>query len=334
MRRLCGALSAAIALIALMLSGSVSAQAGDPTYPYPVLYGSHKVSYWFYYQGLPYAASQGNTCRGQLTDHKLMAMMLAITWHEASDRTHTPAPMTLSRADELQTMYYDSNVNTAYPRDFYHPGIGLWQFDDRGMGRKMAISKFDTTLAAVSLARELSGRWCQRPGNFDYLYVSAPNGAWYGCKPNGQPCKDDFDAIYNGANDSLTDIGTNVNVQNLGGMQYRKCSIYGQAGQFDCIYVKPGFSQGDDSWKADPTGNLSDRSPLSRPFYVFKTRQGDTRFETRVWLKTDSGKKADGTYRYDSSIMVRRSFQKTSSQDMVWEKSPGLCDVKYQLGRC
>ena len=76
-----------------------------------------------------------------LTTNKLAALMLAPTYPETGTPTgQAPAPMTLSRWDNQAGLHSFATV-AGQPRAFWHPGVGMWQFDSAGLGAPFTAAR-------------------------------------------------------------------------------------------------------------------------------------------------------------------------------------------------
>ena len=84
--------------------------------------------------------------------------------------------MTLSRYDEWSGTFgtgnnQDANYglyafrdpHTAYPRAYWHPGIGIWQYDSAGLGAPLTtIEAMDVRVVAGDVASEhVAARYCR-----------------------------------------------------------------------------------------------------------------------------------------------------------------------------
>ncbi|HET6754582.1 MAG TPA: hypothetical protein VFH23_11605 [Jiangellaceae bacterium] len=131
------------------------------------------------------AASEASARRAagcSISNARLAGIMLAITFTEAgplASTTVAPSPMTLSRWDTQPILYSFGTASTAFPRAFWHPGIGLWQFDHPW--DNTATERIDTRPAAALAADVIAGRWCgwtSSTGTTQFQYTVRP---WHGC---------------------------------------------------------------------------------------------------------------------------------------------------------
>jgi hypothetical protein len=143
------------------------------------------------------AATTDNNCASQLSTNKLVAMMLSVTWWEVTgaDASEAPAPMTLSRWDTgWPGLFFNSDIATPYRRSFWHPGIGMWQLDDIGLGTDLSYGRFDTYYSSITVADFMSRRYCAVNGNVDMVFYPT----WFACA-NGN-CLTTFNRLYDAAN--------------------------------------------------------------------------------------------------------------------------------------
>ena len=109
-----------------------------------------------------------------ISDDALTAMVLAPVFKESSAATTpstAPSPMTLSRYDEWSGTFGEtSNVNanyglyafrdpyTAYQRAYWHPGIGIWQYDSAGLGAPFTtVEAMDVGVVTADVAADHVG---------------------------------------------------------------------------------------------------------------------------------------------------------------------------------
>ena len=232
--------------------------------------------------------------------------MLAPVFKESSAATTpstAPSPMTLSRYDEWTGtfgtgnnqdanygLYAFRNPNTAYQRAYWHPGIGIWQYDSAGLGAPL------TTVEAMDVAGRRRPTW--RADHVDALLRTATGSdqdrryaAW---RDWGFPC-----TLCQGFFDEM--IGTDPELRQpqpgrrASGRSAAPCSapasLAGVAGTTPCWYVEPrvGVIQGATAWATlSPDGGSGPTvapAPLSHPFYVVD--RGAT--EERHWMRVDTG---------------------------------------------
>ena len=300
------------------------------------------------------AAATPRSCA--ISDNGLAALILAPVFKESSaatTATSSPSPMTLSRYDEWSGVYgtttsADSNYGlyafrnpyTAYPRAYWNPGIGIWQYDSAGLGAPLTtVEAMDVRVVAAEVARVMASRYCNPPTYVvghgapftDQERRYAAWGDW------GFPCT--LCQTYFGEMTASVPYFANVQtvpgIDALGGTVARTCSLPDVASPMPCWYVQPvvGVIQGSTAWatyKIDGGGNpTSAPAPLSAPFYVVD--RGTT--EERHWLTADTG--------YSIDILASRTIGKNarprSSQagsGLTWSSSSGLCDLTAVRGAC
>jgi hypothetical protein len=285
--------------------------------PPPALSGTHKVGYAVFWYSIDYAAIHHNACTSKLAQKQLDAMMLAVTWREPQTAISPAAsPMTLSRGD-VSSYFWRAGQTGPDHRAYWHPGIGIYQYDDAGRGSRMSYEKFETFDPSDDMAYVLSTRWCARPGDWAYMYSD-----WRAC--DGGACKTLYDQIYS-SSQGLHDVGTDSTVNEHGGVRVHTCRFTTSTATFTCHYVNPAYAQGNKWW----TGNVdSSKYPLALPFYVFTQTISSVPYEVRVWLKADTG--------YANNITVRRPFAKNSRTSGVlkWYTTSALCDQSWSGRNC
>jgi len=174
-----------------------------------------------------YWADQEKACG--LTRDQLAAMVMVPTFTETGAGTqYTPSPMTLSRYDNQAGLYAFKDINTAFRKAFFHPGIGMWQFDSAGGWNLSAATAINTYTAAQTAATLMAQRWCQNPSR---PYAWAP---WFYCGTT-TICEDLYNEIYDGT--SLVNIKQDQSVSAFGGMQSHTCDA--PVGTITCYYVDP-----------------------------------------------------------------------------------------------
>lgn len=258
-----------------------------------------------------------------LSANRLAAMVLAPVFGEtgAISVPHiAPSPMTLSRWDDQAALYAFGNTSTAYRNAFWHPGVGMWQFDSAGFWNKTAADAVNTATSARSAAKVMADRYCASSGTSDNRMRHAW-GPWYACVGQSPGCPTLFRAMFAGDTGAmLPGISRTTAVGRLGGMEARSYQIGNQA-PVTCHYINPSRAQGLSSWNARGFGP----APISAPFYVI--RDGST--ERRYWLRTDSG--------HDRSIRAHKPVTANARSGMTWQfttASTGLCDLTARRGDC
>ena len=92
-----------------------------------------------------------------LTKNRLAAMMMVPTFSETgAGTTSAPSPMTLSRWDTQAALWAFGDKATPYQRAFWHPGIGMWQFDSAGFWNLTAGTAIDVATSAPVAAQVMS----------------------------------------------------------------------------------------------------------------------------------------------------------------------------------
>ncbi len=242
-----------------------------------------------------------------LTRDRLAALMLAPIWPETgAPTTQAPGPMTLSRWDTATGLYSFSNPSS-YVDAFWHPGVGMWQFDSAGGWGMSAADRIDVWTAASFASDVMANRYCT---NSSRSYVWMP---WHGC--NSGVCETIYKEIYQGGR--LVGLDRVASVTSSGGMEQRSCSVGGGAA-FACWYVDPSRAQGANGWTVPAWG----AAPVSDPFYVFTSGSK----EERHWLRSHSG--------YPVDISATRSLGSNARTSLTWSTSSELCDETSQTGSC
>lgn len=291
------------------------------------------------------AAATARSCT--ISDAGLAALVLAPVFKESSAATTpdtAPSPMTLSRYDEWSGVYSTStnrdanyglyafrNPYTSYVRAYWHPGIGIWQYDSAGVGAPFtAVERMDVATMAADVAQGMAARYCAASGtNQDRRYA-----AW---APWGNPCTlcEGFFQELAGTEPRFRDLGLVDGIELLGGTVARTCILGGVDGAVPCWYVNPsvGVVQGATAWatfsvdgKGDPT---IPPAPLSLPFYVID--RGAT--EERHWLREDTGYAID----ISASRQIGKNARPRSAQSgsgLTWKSSSTLCDLTTLRGAC
>lgn len=279
-----------------------------------------------------------------VSDNGLTALVLAPIFRESSGATSpstVPSPMTLSRYDEWdgssgttsnkatnRTLYEGRDPQTPYSRAYWHPGIGIWQYDSAGVGAPYtAVERMDARIIAPGITAPMITRYCnaKNSGSSDAAARAAAWQPWVGCASNG--CETVFQDLMssNFSNLVLTD-----SVSQLGGTQLRTCTV--GSGSFPCAYVDPDQAEGARWWvtldpdDGDPTKTPA---PLSHPFYVF---EADGK-EHRHWFREDTG--------YPVDISATRTLGKNArartdqpGSGLTWSRASELCDLTTFTGNC
>ena len=236
--------------------------------------------------------------------------MIAPIYPEAGgSATVAPSPMTLSRWDTQSTLYAFSNKSTPYQKAFFHPGIGLWQFDSAGGWNLTASDAINTQIAAPQAAATMAQRWCASGSR---SYVWAP---WYGC--GASVCEGIYNEIFDGISLRPGVMALTAEVGRKGGMVTRQCLLDGTP--VTCSYVDPAAAQGNRSWASTSS---SIPTPISAPFYVVNLGGR----EHRVWLAQDSG--------YGVTISANKPVTGNARSSLVWSTSTVFCDQTTGRGSC
>jgi hypothetical protein len=254
-----------------------------------------------------YWADQKKACG--LTRDALAAMVMVPTYTETgAGTTYTPSPMTLSRYDNQAGLYAFKDLNTAFRKAFFHPGIGMWQFDSAGGWNLSAATAINTYTAAQTAATLMAQRWCTNPNRG---YAWAP---WYYCGTTAI-CENLYNEIYDGA--ALRNITIDNAVSSYGGMVARSCAVHA-LGNVGCFFVDPAKAQGLSSWTAPNFGP----APLSAPFYVFEAGGN----EYRYWLPVDTG--------YANTIVAFKPITANARTALTWAYGDDFCDLTTFRGAC
>lgn len=275
------------------------------------------------------AAQQNNRCTSLLSTDRLAAMVLSVTWPELTDgaTSLTPSPMTLSRADTAVGLFYQGLKDGPYRRAFWHPGIGVWQMDDFGIGKNLTSGKFNTAESSAVAADEISRRFCNTGGNF-----RAAVSFWNACTKVAAPgpCEQIYAQLF--VNGSLKRPDADTTTTRMGGVQARTCRRQNSTTTFPCFYVNPSNAQGHTgSWVYSVDGVQPQLSPLSLPFYLRTEVIGSTTYEWRHWLAADVPVGTSGSRVFD--IAARRPVGVDSRTSLFWA-TDGLCDTTAQRGSC
>ncbi len=262
-----------------------------------------------------------------ISNATLAGTLLAITFTEAgplASTTSAPSPMTLSRWDTNARLYAFANPSTPFPRAFWHPGVGLWQFDYPW--QNTATERIDTRTSAALAAQVVAGRWCTSSATSDLGRFVYAVGPWHGCDDgasDGLRCLEILSHHFraNGpglVDDTLVGFTLQDGVTRSGGARATQCQLAGESTARPCTFVDPGAAQGNRAW----TATVGMPTPLAAPFYV--VRVGTQ--EWRYWLRADTG--------YDRDIVARATIGGNPRTTLVWQNGAGLCDVTSLRGTC
>ena len=247
-------------------------------------------------------------------------MMLAPTYPETgASGSLAPSPMTLSRYDTSSGLYAFGKSSTIYPKAFWNPGVGAWQFDSAGGWSMSTAQEISTDTAATQAAKVLATAWCaaypSTTGTVDARHAAARVAAWspwHGCGTNGATCESIYQTIYSA---TTLHVSSDASVGRLGGAVVRSCSLNGGA-PTSCTRVDPAKAQGDDAFAAPGFGP----SPISAPFYDLVS--GST--EYRVWLSNDTG--------YQATVWASLHIGSNARTSLTWGTGPVLCDLVSHNG--
>jgi hypothetical protein len=253
-----------------------------------------------------YWADQKKACG--LSRDQLAAMMMAPTYPETgASGTQAPSPMTLSRWDTQAALWAFGDRSTPYQRAFWHPGVGMWQFDSAGGWNLTAATAISTATSAEQAATVMAQRWCTSP-SLRYAW-----GPWYGCATS-TICEDIYNELFDGT--QLRNVTVYATVTRDGGMETRSCRLF--ATTVPCHYVDPAKAQGFAGWAVPSAGP----TPVTAPFYVVSM---DGR-EYRFWLKDDTG--------YPVTVSADKPIRANARTSLVWSTAGGLCDLSFGRGDC
>lgn len=290
-----------------------------------------------------------------ISNDGLTALVLAPIFKESSGAVSpatAPAPMTLSRYDEWSGTYPSASVpgsdtnknsnyglyafrnpNTQYPRAFWHPGIGIWQYDSAGVGAPFtAIERMDAGILGGDVARVMSSRYCAASGTDLQRRYAAWTDWGYPCTLCESAYQDLMANRSGSAPSGFTTLQLVSGIDRLGGVQARTCSL-GDGTDLPCWYVDPALAQGARWWatglSVDDRNPTAGTTPLSRPFYVYEAAGR----EHRVWLTEDTGYAVD----ISGSRLLGRNARPRLNQPgsgITWSATADLCDVTASRGRC
>jgi putative cell wall-binding protein len=286
---------------------------------------------------------------------RLAAMMISPIFKESGAATTpatAPSPMTLSRYDEWNGvrnaptnasgnlgLYAFNEPTTPYLRAYWHPGIGMWQYDSAGVGAPFtAIERMDVDIVGADVARGMAGRYCAAPGidGQPPTEQERRDRAWQPWWSPGQRCplcQREYAALL--LPSPLSIVRSVAGISTTGGAIARTCRPAGATTTVPCWYVNPtpGVVQGNDWWaRLDPLGGISATvapTPLSFPFYVLE-RAGR---EERHWLRADTGYAIDISASRLLGQNARLRVDQPSS-GLNWLGQSGLCDVTANRGSC
>jgi hypothetical protein len=282
------ALLAALVFVTVVATAEPSAGAADPSGAVPAGTAQAAATERYFGDGafqavLDASAATSRSCT--ISNAGLAALVLAPVFKESSAATTpstAPSPMTLSRYDEWNGvksttmgtpennygLYAFRDPSTPYKRAFWHPGLGIWQYDTAGLGAPLTtVESMDVRVVARDVARIVSGRYCAASGD----NRSRRYEAW---RDWGFPCTlcEEFFQEMAGTTPPFANLNLVAGIGPLGGVVKRSCTIPGVSGQVACWYVKPvvGTIQGATAWATltplDGGSPTQAPTPLSAPF--------------------------------------------------------------------
>jgi hypothetical protein len=236
-----------------------------------------------------------------LTTNKLAALMLAPTYPETGTPLGAaPSPMTLSRWDAQRGLHSFGTVD-GQPRAFWHPGIGMWQYDAAGLGASYTAAQLiDTNVVAARTAAVIAGRWCAKAG------LANAWVPWHACRDGA--CRTIFRSIYRVDGDRLVGVGRDSTVTRRGGMTRHTCDGPGRTKPSTCWRVDPARAQGYKGFTAAAYGP----APLSAPFYVYRASGREYRF----WLPEDTG--------HHRGVWAERPLGANARTSLAWHRGTPL----------
>ncbi len=295
-----------------------------------------------------------------INSDRLAAMMVSPIFKEsgaATTPTTAPSPMTLSRFDEWDGrrdentnasgnlgLYAFADAATTYFRAFWHPGIGMWQYDSAGVGAPFtAIERMDVNIVGDDVARGIAERYCTATGTAGQPPTEQErrDRAWSPWFSPGQKCplcQQEYAALI--LHPGLPAILPVPGITSTGGAVSRSCRADGK--NLACWYVDPSLSviQGNNLWaRLDPSGGAGPLpnqtnstvapTPLSFPFYVFEHNGR----EERHWLRADTGYSID----ISASRLLDTNARPRPGQvnsGLRWSAVSTLCDLTTNRGAC
>lgn len=194
------------------------------------------------YQGIRRAvAATPRSCA--LSDDTLTALVMAPIFKEVSaglTPQTAPSPMTLSRGDEWTGRMSGSNnrnanyglcpfrdaAATPFPRAYWTPGIGVFQYDPAGVGARFTAAELiDVGFISRDVAAGMAARYCTAGTGG----AAARAAAWQPWAALGGVAKSErfFHDMMTPGVAPFGRIGLVDGIQNGGGMQARTCRAGG-----------------------------------------------------------------------------------------------------------
>jgi hypothetical protein len=311
-----------VVAVALVLSASfATAGVAAPPAEAARSFGNQPIDDVLFWAGQYASGGPLGRCSG-LSMPQLSAMMIVPTFTETgSSGGQVPAPMTLSRWDTQSALWAFGDKGTPYQGAFWHPGIGMWQFDSAGGWNLTAATAINSFTSAEQAAKVMATRYCASSSSDVTTKIRYAWGPWSYCaSPTaGAPdCMAVFREVFDG---SMMSVVRAANVGRLGGMQERSCQV-GGIGNVGCWYVDPARGEGNRVW-ASVSPNIP--TPLTKPFYVFEANGR----EYRYWLAADSG--------YGATVVASKPVTSNARTSLQWSfagPGTGLCDVSTGAGSC
>ena len=249
---------------------------------------------------------------GDLSRDALAAMMLTPTFTETgATGANAPGPMTLSRWDTQAALYAFGTKGLA-DKAFFHPGIGMWQFDSAGFWPLTAATAINSYTSAEQAASVMASRYCASTQTDPVKKRQSAWAPWYYCT-SGTLCEGVYQSVLNSG---VLDVNT-TSISRLGGMEQRTCEVTG-IGHVSCGFVDPAKAQGYAAWAIPNFGP----APVTAPFYVFEANGR----EYRYWLKQDTG--------YAQTIRADKPVTANARTSLSWSYSDTLCDRTGGRGTC
>ncbi|MEZ5134383.1 MAG: FxLYD domain-containing protein [Acidimicrobiales bacterium] len=249
---------------------------------------------------------------GDLSRDALAAMMLTPTFTETgATGANAPGPMTLSRWDTQAALYAFGTKGLA-DKAFFHPGIGMWQFDSAGFWPLTAATAINSYTSAEQAASVMASRYCASTQTDPVKKRQSAWAPWYYCT-SGTLCEGVYQSVLSSG---VLDVNT-TSISSLGGMEQRTCEVTG-IGHVSCGFVDPAKAQGYAAWAIPNFGP----APVTAPFYVFEANGR----EYRYWLKQDTG--------YAQTIRADKPVTANARTSLSWSYSDTLCDRTGGRGTC
>jgi|GEM_PF-627770 len=267
------------------------------------------------------AASNNNSNTGLSTNH-LAAIILSVTWPEVTgnNRTLTPSPMTVGRADTGHSRLYpfqNTSPNGPYARAFWNTGIGVFQIDSTGLGSNVAFhNRVLTNTASQVVAASIASRYRSASGTAAQKRRAAWS-QWYACGSNAVNCESHYNAIYSSSNDIIS-LSRDNTVARGGGMVSRTCyNTSNPNNTWPCYKWNANQAQGyTGSWRYAPLNGSSSLLPVPLPFYTYSSTAGGNTVEYRHWLTADTG--------YSTSLYGSRLFGTNARNSVNWTSPSAL----------